>query len=88
MVNHAFGYDFARGRQDLSTHPFTTSFGIGDVRITTRVNIEPVRGDDGQVRCSRGPGHPVTLTIVVGSARHAPRGRMTRPRRRTPESSP
>ncbi|MGA9531627.1 MAG: carboxypeptidase M32 [Anaerolineales bacterium] len=31
-----FGYDFERGRQDLSAHPFTTSFGIDDVRITTR----------------------------------------------------
>lgn len=33
-----FGYDFERGRQDLSTHPFTTTFSIGDVRITTRVS--------------------------------------------------
>ena len=32
------GYDFERGRQDISTHPFTTSFGPGDVRITTRVS--------------------------------------------------
>ena len=32
------GYDFERGRQDLTTHPFCTSFGPGDVRITTRVN--------------------------------------------------
>ena len=32
-----FGYDFERGRQDLSPHPFTTTFSIGDVRITTRV---------------------------------------------------
>ena len=32
-----FGYDFERGREDLSPHPFTTSFSIGDVRITTRV---------------------------------------------------
>lgn len=31
------GYDFSAGRQDLSTHPFTTSFGSQDVRITTRV---------------------------------------------------
>ena len=31
------GYDFTRGRQDLSTHPFTTSFGLNDVRITTKV---------------------------------------------------
>jgi carboxypeptidase Taq len=32
-----FGYDFQRGRQDKSPHPFTTEFSIGDVRITTRV---------------------------------------------------
>lgn len=31
------GYDFQRGRQDKSAHPFTTNFSIGDVRITTRV---------------------------------------------------
>jgi len=32
-----FGFDFSRGRQDLSPHPFTTNFSIGDVRITTRI---------------------------------------------------
>lgn len=32
------GYDTNRGRQDISTHPFSTSFGPGDVRITTRVS--------------------------------------------------
>ncbi|NMC54468.1 MAG: carboxypeptidase M32, partial [Chloroflexi bacterium] len=31
-----FGYDWNRGRQDRSTHPFTTVFGLGDIRITTR----------------------------------------------------
>lgn len=30
------GYDLARGRQDLSAHPFCTAFGPGDVRLTTR----------------------------------------------------
>ena len=30
------GYDFERGRQDVSEHPFTTSFSTGDVRLTTR----------------------------------------------------
>ena len=33
-----FGYDFDRGRQDISTHPFTTSFSITDVRVTTRIH--------------------------------------------------
>lgn len=37
-VIKALGYDFARGRQDKTAHPFTTSFGINDVRITTRFN--------------------------------------------------
>ena len=32
------GYDFNHGRQDRSAHPFTTSFGISDVRITTRID--------------------------------------------------
>ena len=33
----SLGYDFNRGRQDLTLHPFMTKFSIGDVRITTRV---------------------------------------------------
>ena len=32
-----FGFDWQRGRQDTSAHPFTTGFGLGDVRITTRI---------------------------------------------------
>jgi carboxypeptidase Taq len=38
QVVASLGYDLERGRQDLSTHPFTISFGRGDVRITTRVS--------------------------------------------------
>ncbi len=34
----AFGYDWARGREDLSAHPFSVSFGPEDCRITTRVD--------------------------------------------------
>lgn len=33
----AIGFDFHRGRQDRSVHPFTTTFSVNDVRITTRV---------------------------------------------------
>ena len=33
-------FDWKRGRQDKSIHPFTTSFGLGDVRITTRVETD------------------------------------------------
>jgi carboxypeptidase Taq len=31
-----FGYDFNRGRLDRTTHPFASSFGKNDCRITTR----------------------------------------------------
>jgi carboxypeptidase Taq len=37
-VIEKFGYDFDRGRQDKTHHPFMTKFSLGDVRITTRVN--------------------------------------------------
>lgn len=37
-VLERLGYDLTRGRQDKSVHPFTTSFSINDVRITTRVD--------------------------------------------------
>jgi carboxypeptidase Taq len=32
------GYDFEAGRQDVSSHPFTTNFSAQDVRVTTRTN--------------------------------------------------
>jgi carboxypeptidase Taq len=32
------GFDFEAGRQDLSSHPFSTSFNSSDVRITTRID--------------------------------------------------
>ena len=38
QVARAFGYDFQRGRQDETHHPFMTKFGHDDVRITTRVD--------------------------------------------------
>ena len=36
-VIRRYGYDLARGRCDLTHHPFMTSFSPGDVRITTRL---------------------------------------------------
>ena len=36
-VLEKMGYNFERGRLDLSAHPFTTSFHPTDVRVTTRV---------------------------------------------------
>ncbi len=38
MVLKDIGFDFTRGRQDISLHPFTISFAPDDVRLTTRVN--------------------------------------------------
>lgn len=35
-VLKAIGYDFQRGRLDESAHPFTTTLGRADVRLTTR----------------------------------------------------
>ena len=37
LVLKQMGYDFQRGRLDLSAHPFTTSFHPTDARVTTRV---------------------------------------------------
>lgn len=37
-ASEALGYDFSRGRIDLSAHPFTSSASPLDVRITTRVD--------------------------------------------------
>jgi len=37
------GFDLEAGRQDVSAHPFTTSFGITDVRITTWENETDLR---------------------------------------------
>ncbi len=37
------GYNFDRGRQDISAHPFTVDFGPTDVRVTTRVNLDDVQ---------------------------------------------
>lgn len=36
-VIRKLGFDFDRGRQDLTHHPFMTRFSLGDIRITTRV---------------------------------------------------
>ncbi|MGB1129226.1 MAG: carboxypeptidase M32, partial [Haloferula sp.] len=35
-VAESFGFDFERGRIDTTTHPFCTTLGPGDVRLTTR----------------------------------------------------
>lgn len=37
QVIRAYGFDFQRGRQDKTHHPFMTKFALDDIRITTRV---------------------------------------------------
>jgi carboxypeptidase Taq len=39
-IIRAFGYDFNRGRQDKTHHPFMIKFSSGDVRITTRAKLD------------------------------------------------
>jgi carboxypeptidase Taq len=36
-ILNKFGFDWDSGRQDKAAHPFTSGFGLGDVRITTRI---------------------------------------------------
>lgn len=40
MIQKAIGYDYDRGRLDISAHPFSTTLGPHDVRITTRYREE------------------------------------------------
>ncbi|MEM7199341.1 MAG: carboxypeptidase M32 [Planctomycetota bacterium] len=42
LVAEQLGFDFARGRMDLSTHPFTTSTCSRDVRFTSRFRADHV----------------------------------------------
>jgi len=37
-VIERFGFDMRRGRQDKAAHPFCSGFGVGDVRLTIRLN--------------------------------------------------
>ncbi|MBO6575149.1 MAG: carboxypeptidase M32 [Rhodothermales bacterium] len=38
QVMAEIGYDFSRGRQDKSAHPFSTTFSVTDSRVTTHVH--------------------------------------------------
>ncbi len=55
MVVKQMGYDFNRGRQDKTHHPFMTSFSLGDVRITTR--FQPDYLGDGLFSTIHEAGH-------------------------------
>jgi len=40
----AIGFDFNGGRLDTAPHPFCTTFGPGDCRLTTRYNVKSFEG--------------------------------------------
>ncbi len=65
-----FGYDWNRGRQDRSPHPFTTNFGIGDVRITTR--FDPDRMTSALFSTMHEAGHAMYEQGVDNSLRRTP----------------
>ena len=51
----AMGFDFNRGRLDVTTHPFCSGLGPGDTRITTRYN--PHRLNDALFGIMHEAGH-------------------------------
>ncbi len=65
-----FGYDWNRGRQDKAMHPFTTSFGIDDVRITTR--FDPERAASALFSTMHEAGHAMYEQGVAKSLRRYP----------------
>jgi len=54
-VAAAMGFDFNKGRLDVTTHPFCSGFGPGDTRITTRYN--PHRLNDALFGIMHEAGH-------------------------------
>ncbi len=70
-----FGFDLRRGRQDKSPHPFCTSFGMDDVRITTRVTpnflntaLFGTLHETGHALYEQGIGHTWARTPLAGGA--------------------
>jgi carboxypeptidase Taq len=69
------GYDLEHGRQDISTHPFSSGFGPDDVRITTRVSRdffnECLFGsihESGHAMYEQGMGREIARTPLFGGA--------------------
>ena len=69
------GYDLERGRQDISTHPFSSGFGPDDVRITTRVSREFFNEclfgsihESGHAMYEQGMGRDIARTPLYGGA--------------------
>lgn len=82
----AMGFDFARGRLDRSTHPFSLSAGFDDVRLTIRVfEADPLpaifgalhEGGHGLYEQGYDPAHRGTLLArAPGSAIHESQSRL------------
>lgn len=69
----AIGFDMERGRQDKSAHPFTTSFSINDVRVTTRVRKDRVASalfgtlhEGGHALYEQNSAPPLEGTLLAG----------------------
>ena len=74
-VISAFGFDWKRGRQDKSTHPFATPIGSDDVRITTRFDprnpfemLFATMHEAGHALYEQGIGTAWTRTLARGGA--------------------
>lgn len=74
-VIERLGYDFSRGREDKTAHPFMTLFSIDDVRITTRVKENDL-GDAlfstiheaGHALYGQGHSHDLARTLLANGA--------------------
>ena len=74
-VISAFGFDWTRGRQDKSTHPFAAPIGQDDVRITTRFDsrnpfemLFAAMHETGHALYEQGVGPAWTRTLACGGA--------------------
>lgn len=74
-VASSFGYDWRRGRQDSSAHPFCQSIGSDDVRITSRWVPEMpfallfgTMHETGHALYEQGVGHAWSRTFLEGGA--------------------
>ncbi|RLD06253.1 MAG: carboxypeptidase M32 [Chloroflexota bacterium] len=70
-----YGFEWDRGRQDEAAHPFTTSFGIDDVRLTTRVQLNHLNSaifgtfhEGGHAIYEQGIAHSLARTPLADGA--------------------
>jgi carboxypeptidase Taq len=69
-IIRAYGYDFNRGRQDETHHPFMTKFSLGDVRITSRFNENDL--GDGLFSTLHESGHAMYELGICGDYEGTP----------------